>query len=144
MALAIMGGIGIGALCALVYGGGAEFIIPIAILAGIPLGIGTGLVLAIVGVLMLVPYRGHIIPVITISGIATCAVTLYLKLGLVMMAGFGAGEGPQSTDGPSWDWVLITASMAAAVLSPWIVWWYVKLMEQSPKARDASDSDTRV
>ena len=131
MKLSIVGGMAMGVLCVLNYGRDALGAIPIGGIVGVPLGVVAGIVLSNVGALLLMPYRGPVLPIVVISGVASCLVMLYLSLGLGTMSGMGSGEGPQSTSGPSWDWLLMTASMAAAVISPWVVWWYVKLVEQS-------------
>ena len=127
--LAIAGGMGAGALCVLKEGWGAYVAILFGAIAGVPLGIAAGCVLAVVGGLLLVPYRGPVVAITVVSGLASCLVMGYLSLALGGMAAAGRGEGPQATDGPSWDWLLMSASIAAAVLSPWLVWWYVKRME---------------
>jgi hypothetical protein len=118
-----------GVLCVANYGWGALIAIPLGGLIGLPLGLFAGVVLAIVGPLLLVPYRGPSVAIAVVSGLASCIVMGYLGLGLAGMAEAGSGEGPQSTDGQSWDWLLMSASAAAALLSPWLVWWYVKRME---------------
>ena len=75
------------------------------------------------------PYRDPVVAIVAVSGLASCLVMGYLSLGLAGMAAAGSGEGPQSTEGPSWDWLLMSASIAAALLSPWVLWWYVKRIE---------------
>ena len=130
--LASFGGMAMGVLCVARYGWGALFAIPLGGLIGLPLGLFAGVVLAIVGALLLVPYRGPVVAIVVLGGLASCIVMGYLGLGLAGMAEAGSGEGPQSTNGPSWDWLLMSASAAAALLSPWLVWWYVKRMEANP------------
>jgi hypothetical protein len=131
MVLAMVGGMGVGALCVLKEGWGARMAIPLGAIAGFPLGVAAGCVLAVVGGLLLVPYRGPVVAITVVSGLASCLVMGYLSLALGGMAAAGRGEGPQAY-GPSWDWLLMSASTAAALLSPWLVWWYVKRMEARP------------
>jgi hypothetical protein len=126
--LSVVGGMGTGALFVLRYGPGAVVMVPLGGLAGVPLGLGAGLVISLLGAALLVPYRGPVVAMTVVSGLASCLVMGYLTLFLDGMAAAGRGEGPQA-DGPSLDWLVMSASMAAAVLSPWVVWWYVKRME---------------
>jgi hypothetical protein len=129
--LATFGGMGMGLSCVLTEGRDALFAVALGGMAGVPLGLVAGIVLALVGSRLLVPYRGAVVAIAAVSGLASCLVMGYLSLGLVSMAAAGSGEGPQSTEGPSWAWLLMSASIAAAVLSPWLVWWYVKRMDPS-------------
>jgi hypothetical protein len=129
MRLSILGGMAMGVLCVVNYGRVALVTIIIGGFVGLPLGVIAGTVLSHIGAWLLMPYRGPVVPIVVISGVASCLVMLYLGLGLSVMADIGSSEGPQSTSGPSWDWLLMTASMAAAVLSPWVVWWHVKSVE---------------
>jgi len=132
MILAMVGGMGIGALFVLQDGWEALIAIPLGAVAGFPLGILAGCVLAVVGGLLLVPYRGPVVALTTVSALASCLVMAYLSLGLTGMAGIGRAEGQPDSSDPGLGWLRMTASMAAAVLSPWVVWWYVKRMETSP------------
>ncbi len=129
--LASFGGMGMGVLCVLTKGPGAVIAIPLGGMAGLPLGVVAGVLLALVGSRLLVPYREPVVAIAAVSGLASCLVMGYLSLGLGAMAEAGSVEGPQSTGGPSWDWLLMSASIAAALLSPWVVWWYVKRMDPS-------------
>ena len=132
VALSILGGMGLGALCIIGYGPVAVVAIVMGGMIGVPLGLGAGVVLATVGVLVLRPYRGPAIPIVTISVIASTLVAAYLAYGLHAMAVIGESEGgPATGDGTSWDWLLITAWFAAAFLSPYVVWWYLKLIDPS-------------
>ena len=128
--LATFGGMGMGLLCVLRWGRAALFATPFGGMAGLPLGLVAGVVLAVVGSRLLVPYRGPVVAIAVVSGLASCLVMGYLALALAGMAAAGRGEGPQA-DGPSWDWLLMSASLAAALLSPRVVWWYVKRMDPS-------------
>ena len=130
MILAMVGGMGTGLLSVL-EGGDAGIMIPVGAVVGFPLGIVAGCVLAVAGGLLLVPYRGRVVAIVTISGSAFALVTMYLSLLLGGMAAVGRSEGQPDTGAPAMDWLLASACLAAPLLSPWVVWWYVKRMESS-------------
>jgi len=132
MVLAIVGGAGMGGLFWLTTGSMGVAGILLGAVVGVPLGLVAGGVLSAVGSRVLVPYEGPVVAIVSVSGTAFCLVMMYLGLGLGFLAGAGSGEGEQSTGGPPLDWVFMTAPIAAALLSPWLVWWYVKRMETKP------------
>lgn len=128
MKLSMMGGIGVGVLCMIEQREVALFPILFGGIAGFPLGVLAGLVLAFVGARQLVPYRGPTVAIRTVRCLASTIVFWYLTFLMAAGGGIVLGEGPQP-GGPSWGWLVLSATAASAVLSPWVLRWYVTRME---------------